>query len=31
MKQKPWWVEFYDDRWKGDKPESEFEIWIAIE
>jgi AraC family transcriptional regulator len=31
MKQKPWWVEFYDKRWKGDIPESEFEIWVAIE
>lgn len=25
------WIEFYDYRWKGDKDESEFEIWIPIE
>lgn len=23
-----YWIEFYDERWKGDKEESEFEIWI---
>jgi len=25
------WIEFYDERWLGDKDESEFEIWIPIE
>jgi len=25
------WVEFYDNKWKGDKDESEFEIWIPVE
>lgn len=25
------WIEFYDHRWKGDKDESEFEIWIPVE
>ncbi|MBL7051417.1 GyrI-like domain-containing protein [Candidatus Woesearchaeota archaeon] len=25
------WIEFYDYRWKGDKDESEFEIWIPVE
>jgi AraC family transcriptional regulator len=25
------WVEFYDKRWKGDREESEFEIWIPVE
>jgi AraC family transcriptional regulator len=25
------WVEFYDLKWKGDKEESEFEIWIPVE
>lgn len=24
------WVEFYDHRWKKDKDESEFEIWIPV-
>lgn len=24
------WIEFYDYRWKGDKDESEFEIWIPV-
>jgi len=24
------WVEFYDHRWKGDKEESEYEIWIPV-
>ncbi|MFH1802921.1 MAG: GyrI-like domain-containing protein [archaeon] len=31
MKKKGYWFEFYDHRYLGDKPESEFEIWIAIE
>ena len=30
-KQKDFWFEFYDHRWKGDKDESEFEIWIPID
>lgn len=31
MKRKNYWFEFYDQRYRGDKPESEFEIWVAIE
>ena len=31
LKQKPFWFEFYDHRWKGDKPDSLMEIWCAIE
>jgi len=30
-KQKDFWIEFYDSRWKGDKEESEMELWIAVE
>jgi len=31
LKQKNFWFEFYDQKYRGDKPESEFEIWVAIE
>ena len=32
MKQKEeFWVEFYDQRWKEESEDSEFEIWIPVE
>lgn len=32
LKQKEeFWIEFYDHRWKGDKDDSEMEIWIPVE
>jgi len=30
-KQKDFWIELYDERWKEDSEESEMELWIAVE